>query len=230
MTPAPTTMPPSVEDRARLSGGTSEDAIYRMVAAALTSRHPSGGALLDVGCGRGRLWHYLAEQFRAYHGADVVRYDGFPDNAEFHRVDFDTGRIPVEDGFADVVAAVETIEHLENPRAFVRELVRVTKPGGWVAITTPNNLSLLSKLTLVVKNQFNAFQAGSYPAHISALLEIDLRRIAAECGLIEIDVAFTKSGRIPGTSWPFPRLASRLFPRLLSDNILLISRRPKPGF
>ncbi len=51
-------------------------------------------------------------------------------------------------------------------------------------VTTPNQLSLLSKLTLVLKNEFNAFQAGSYPAHLTALLEADLRRIGVECGWV----------------------------------------------
>ena len=33
---------------------------------------------------------------------------------------------------ADIVAALETIEHLESPRAFCRELTRILKPGGWL--------------------------------------------------------------------------------------------------
>ena len=87
-------------------------------------------------------------------------------------------RCRLADQFADVVAAVEVVEHLENPRAFCRELARIVKPGGWVVVTTPNQLSLLSLLTLVVKQRFSAFQDVSYPAHITALLETDLRRIA----------------------------------------------------
>ncbi len=130
------------------------------------------------------------------------------------------------DATADVVAAVETIEHLENPRAFVRELVRLTRPGGWVVVTTPNQLSLLSKMTLVLKNQFNAFQDSSYPAHLTALVEIDLRRIAAECGLTDIAVAYSESGRIAGTAWHYPCLLSRCYPRGFSDNVLVIGRKP----
>src|SRR5688572_26602624 len=124
-----------VEQRARRSLGTSEDAIYGMVAAALTGRHPGGGVLLDVGCGRGDLWPYVADRFSRYTGADVVHYEGFPGGGEFHRVELDTGRVPLPDDWADVVVAVETVEHLENPRALVRELVRLAKPGGWVAVT-----------------------------------------------------------------------------------------------
>jgi len=157
---------------------------------------------------------------------DVICYEGFPAAAEFVALDLDAGVVPLPDGGADVVAAVETIEHLENPRAFLRELVRLTRPGGWVVVTTPNQLSLLSKLTLVFKNQFNAFQDGSYPAHLTALLEIDLRRMAAECGLAGVTIAYSGEGRIPGVPWHYPRFLSRWFPRALSDNVLLSGKRP----
>ena len=123
-----------------------------------------------------------------------------------------------------MTAAVEVIEHLENPRAFVRELVRVTKPGGWVVVTTPNQLSLLSLLTLLVKGQFSAFQATDYPAHRTALLEIDLRRIAAESGLEQIEVAYTGWGRIPLSARHYPAGLAALSPRRFSDNLALIAR------
>lgn len=219
---------PVVEARARLSGGTSGGPIYRAVAATLLGR-ATGGTLLDVGCGTGALSGYLGEQFGRYVGADAVRYEGFPDRFEFHPIDLESGQVPLPDGFADVVAAVEVIEHLENPRQFARELDRLTRPGGWVVISTPNQLSLLSKLTLLAFNEFNAFRAGSYPAHLSALLEVDLRRIAAECGWVDVCVRYTASGRMPGVSWHWPRWFSRLAPRALSDNLLLVARKPGGG-
>ena len=215
----------SVEDRARRSLGTSAEAIYRMVAAALAGRHPGGGILLDVGCGHGQLWPFVADRFDRYVGADAIRYDEFPAEREFHRVDLETGRIPLPDGYADVVAAVETIEHLENPRAFARELTRLTRPGGWVVVTTPNQLSVLSKLALLLRSEFPAFRGSNYPAHLTALLEVDLRRIAGECGWVEVAVAYSRRGRMPGVSWHWPRVLSRLFPRGYSDNVLIIGRK-----
>ena len=215
----------NVENRAARSGGTSATAIYEMVASAIASRHSGNGLLLDVGCGCGELWPFVSDRFSEYAGVDAVRYDGFPVGAVFHRLDLDAGRVPLSDGIADVVAAIETIEHLENPRAFVRELTRLASPGGWIVVTTPNQLSLLSKLTLVVKNEFNAFRAGSYPAHLTALLEVDLRRIASECGWAEVEIAYSKRGRIPGVRWHWPRPLSRWWPRSFSDNVLVIGRK-----
>jgi 2-polyprenyl-3-methyl-5-hydroxy-6-metoxy-1,4-benzoquinol methylase len=213
------------EERAFRSGGISAAPIYRAVAAALREHAVRGGTILDVGCGVGNLQPYVAEFFDQYIGADVVRHEGFPADAAFCHVDLDAGRVPLEDGAADVVAAVETIEHLENPRAFFRELVRLTRSGGWVIVTTPNQLSFLSKLTLVVKNQFNAFQDSCYPAHLTALLEVDLRRMAAECRLRDIAIRYTGDGRIPAGPWHYPSWLSRLWPRALSDNVLLLARK-----
>ena len=217
---------PSVEARARASLGASGEAIYRMVADAVAARHAGGGVLLDVGCGSGRLWPFVRDRFERYVGVDAVRYDGFPAEGEFHAADLDAHALPFADA-ADVAAAVETIEHLENPRAFVRALVRAAKPGGWVIVTTPNQLSLLSRATLLAKGEHNAFRDASYPAHITALLEVDLRRIAAECGLEEVAVEYSGRGRIPGTGRHYPRALSRLWPRGLSDNLLLAGRKPR---
>jgi 2-polyprenyl-3-methyl-5-hydroxy-6-metoxy-1,4-benzoquinol methylase len=216
----------SLEVRARLSLGSSNDAIYRMVADALKARGVSGGRLVDVGCGGGALWRALSERFDSYCGLDAVRYDGFPSDAEFHQVDLDAPVWPLSDGSADLVTAVEAIEHLENPWAFARALVRLAKPGGWVVITTPNQLSVLSLLTLVVKRRFSAFQDSHYPAHRTALLESDLLRIGAAAGLERLDVGYSHRGRLPLVPWHHPKAIAACFPRTCSDNVLLIGQRP----
>ncbi len=210
-----------VESRARESRGGSSDPIYQMVARVLAQRHPGGGIVLDIGCGCGRLEPFVSNRINRYIGVDVVRYDDLPVETEFIPFDLDIGKAPLPDDFAEVVCAVEIIEHLENPRSFVRELVRLVKPGGLVIVTTPNQLSMLSKLTLIFKNQFNAFQEapGLYPAHITALLEVDLVRIFTECGLINIEIDYSDFGRLPFTPWHWPNnLGFR--GRAFSDNVL----------
>lgn len=212
-----------VDARARQSLGSSEVAIYDAVRALLEARAASG-VLADVGCGAGNLWRVVKPLFSRCIGMDAVRYDGLTPDVEFRAADFDRQRLPLADGEADVVAAVETIEHLENSRAFVRELARAVRPGGWVVVTTPNQLSLLSVATLIVKGRFSAFQEAAYPAHLTALLEVDLRRIAAECRLRDVEVHYTHRGRVPLSSAHYPRAVARVFPRALSDNVVLIGR------
>ncbi|HEV3140413.1 MAG TPA: class I SAM-dependent methyltransferase [Vicinamibacterales bacterium] len=217
----------AVEHRARLSLGASHDAIYRMVREALGARSVRGGRFVDVGCGSGSLWPLVSDAFDRYCGLDAVRYNGFPRAGEFHRIDLDAGAWPIGDAFGDVVAAVETIEHLENPWAFVRALARIAVPGGWVVVTTPNQLSALSLATLFVKRRFSAFQDAHYPAHRTALLESDLRRIFEAAGLRELDVRYSLSGRLPLTPWHYPIGVARLAPRRLSDNLMIIGRKPR---
>jgi SAM-dependent methyltransferase len=211
------------DSRARLSGGTSHDAIYSAVLREFANVGASG-RLVDVGCGRGLIWPRVRDRFSTYIGVDGIRYDSFA-GSSLLLADLD-GALPLGNGVAETVLSIETIEHLENPRAFVRELARVTVPGGWIIVTTPNQLSALSLMTLLTRRQFNAFQDVHYPAHRTALLEVDLRRIAAECGLQDVRIRYSLAGRLPLSARHYPVPLARRAPRLLSDSILLAARKP----
>ena len=213
-----------VTERAALSGGESIEPIHALVRRVLLEQEPGAGTLIDLGCGIGALANALDGCMDEYVGCDVVRYKDFPTGLRFVQADLNHAPFPLETGSADVVACVETIEHLENPRLVFRELVRIARPGGLVLVTTPNQLSLLSKLSLVAKNHFNAFLDGPYPAHITALVELDLLRIAHECALEDIGVRYSDSGRMPGTGqhWPWG-LGGRAF----SDNVLVFGRKSR---
>jgi 2-polyprenyl-3-methyl-5-hydroxy-6-metoxy-1,4-benzoquinol methylase len=213
-------------ERALESHGESAGPIYRAAADLLRARG-ARGVLVDAGCGIGQFLEYAHDLATDYVGVDVVRHPMLSPDAKFFRADLDREAIPVSSRYADIVAAIETIEHLESPRAFVRELVRVLKPGGWLVVTTPNQLSVLSLLCLIVKNRFVAFQDALYPVHRTALLPIDLIRMATECGLSRAELAFTCSGRIPLTGAHYPEAVSRMFPQALSDNVLLVAQRAR---
>ena len=79
-------------------------------------------------------------------------------------------------------------------------------------MTTPNQRSLLSLMTLITKGRFSAFQDSDYPAHITALLDIDLLRIGAELGLTNMAIEYTRYGRIPLTPWHYPTALRRCSP------------------
>jgi 2-polyprenyl-3-methyl-5-hydroxy-6-metoxy-1,4-benzoquinol methylase len=211
-------------ERGLQTRGESEDPIYRAAAALLRERG-ARGVVVDVGCGIGRFRDFAADLIQDYIGIDVVRHPGLPSDARFGRADLDREPIPLAPASCDVVVAIETVEHLENPRAFVRELSRILKPGGWLVVTTPNQVSLLSLLSLVVKGRFVAFQDAYYPIHCTALLPIDLLRMAADCRLSHAELHFTASGRMPLTHVHYPGALARLFPQALSDNVLMVARK-----
>ncbi|NUR53760.1 MAG: methyltransferase domain-containing protein [Acidobacteria bacterium] len=217
-------VPAELERRARQSLGRSDGPIYDAVARLLAERD-THGTLADVGCGTGELWSRVRDRFATCIGIDAVRYEGLPVDLDLRTADLDAAPLPIADASVDVAAAVEVVEHLENPRALVRELARVVKPRGWVIVTTPNQLSALSVLTLVARGRFAAFQDGDYPAHRTALLAVDLVRIARECGLRDEAIEYTGHGRVPLTPWHYPAALARLAPQRLSDNLMLIARR-----
>ena len=218
-----------VSARAQLSKGSSDGPIHSMVGRVLRSFDRKFDTVVDIGCGSGGITRSISGLFAQYIGCDVVAYDGFPSDPWAARVEVNLDRapFPLADASADLVLGVEVIEHVENPRAFVRELARIVRPGGRVLITTPNQLSFLSKLTLVTRNQFSAFQErpGLYPSHISALLEEDLLRIARECGLTNIEIHFSGAGRIPFSAKRWPT-GLGFGGRTFSDNVLLTAVRP----
>lgn len=217
--------------RALSTQGTGDSAVHELVTRALATRLPDGGVLVDVGCGAGDLCAQLVRQGRSHRhiGVDVVHHEQSHPSVEFVQCDLDAESVPLPDAIGDAVCCVETIEHLENPRAAVRELVRLAKPGALVLVTTPNQLSLLSKLSLVLRNNFDAFdeRQGQYPAHITALLEGDLVHIFRECGLRDVEIRYSYRGRIPKTNLHWPR--TPLFDgRAFSDNVLCRGEKP-PG-
>ncbi|MCP3958350.1 MAG: methyltransferase domain-containing protein [bacterium] len=57
----------------------------------------------------------------------------------------DMTRTTIPDHSFDGIAAVETIEHVVDDQAFVRQAERLLKPGGWFYLTTPNGDYVLNE-------------------------------------------------------------------------------------
>jgi SAM-dependent methyltransferase len=94
------------------------------------------GAVLDVGCGA-QPYRCLLPPAVTYFGIDIADAKanfGY----EVARVTYYAGnRFPVEDAAVDLVLCTETLEHVADPRPFLREMNRCLKPGGRLLLTVP---------------------------------------------------------------------------------------------
>ncbi|RMI12795.1 methyltransferase domain-containing protein [Cellulomonas triticagri] len=103
-----------------------------------------GQSLLDVGCGPGNLTVDLAARVAPGRVVGVDRSEAVIGlaRAEAERagaadVTFSTAdayALPFEDGSFDVVHAHQLLQHLGDPVAALREMRRVARPGGVVAV------------------------------------------------------------------------------------------------
>lgn len=102
--------------------------------------------VLDVGCGAGG-----ATLFCANRGADVTFTDVVPEKIDSlrRRVALTTARqaqgfvsdsipLPVADASMSRIISMEVLEHVDDPRAFLRELVRVGQPGALYLLAVPD--------------------------------------------------------------------------------------------
>ncbi len=103
----------------------------------------SDSDILEVGCGGGALLRWLAEQGFAAKGVDIL-----PEAVEAARelvpgaeiLLTDAGALPFADGSFDRIIAHHLIEHIPEPPLALAEWRRVLRPGGRLAIGTPNRL------------------------------------------------------------------------------------------
>jgi len=215
------------EESARMAKGISNNNIYRGIVKLLLNKHFNN--MLDFGGGNGNLSRLIYDLNICKHItiADIIEKPAnIPEYFDYVKCDLNntTG---LENESFDLILCCEVIEHLENPRALFRELFRLLKPGGILIVTTPNNESIRSIISLLFKKHFAAFTDTSYPAHITALLEKDLIRIAKENYFKDLKISFTNHGGIPKfplITWQkisFGALKGKRF----SDNILLLCQK-----
>jgi len=215
-----------------LSGGTSSSVIYRAALAAAKAHQPRPARILDFGTGNGQFLPHLQAfcPSAALSAADIMeRPATLPPAVTWHRGDLN-GQLPVADGSFDLICAIEVIEHLENPRHIMRELFRLLESGGVAILTTPNTGSYRSLITLAARGHHAQFDDFNYPAHITAVTELDFDRAGTEAGFKTLGFFYTDEGTIPKMldhRWQnIPLIGASLRGRRYSDNYGVVLRKP----
>lgn len=141
--------------------------------AQLVATHaPPHARILDLGAFTGALLARLRDAgFTALSGADLANHLT-EDVASFRACDFNTA---FADAFAgerfDCITACEVIEHLDDPRAFLRECHKLLVPGGLVVVSTPNIAFFEGRIKFALTGELWGFSARSYRSqrHISPI-------------------------------------------------------------
>lgn len=183
------------------------------------------GSVLDAGSGAGGWLRRImakADRLKRISSVDIVDAGaGAIPGVDFHIADLSRDRLPFDDASFDWVFALEVIEHLENPRQFVTEAARLLKPGGRLLLTTPCNDCITSRLSLLMRGYYPAFNDRDYreSGHITPILAIDLQRMAAEAGYSGVEFFFPLEGRLPKSKLTWQKFFPFLRGKLWSDTL-----------
>src|SRR5215218_10407046 len=102
----------------------------------------AGKSALDVGCGAGLLAEPLARL-----GARVTAVDAAPELIEVAtahaagqglEIDYRAVGVELVAGKFDLISAMEVIEHVDDPQAFIDDLAKRLAVGGLLILSTPN--------------------------------------------------------------------------------------------
>jgi ubiquinone/menaquinone biosynthesis C-methylase UbiE len=178
---------------------------------------PPGAAVLEIGCGIGRLLQHLGPGAREVHGVDIsaemvdrgAQRLAHLGNVHFHHGNgYDLGDF--EDGRFDLVFSHFVFQHMPKTIAFnyMTEAARVLKPGGVFRLQVPN---LLNEVHFAAFRHFTQpyFVENPYPMNFYSPAELVRMLEAAGFGVTDLDDYMMAVAR-KGAETSAARMASEL--------------------
>lgn len=149
--------------------------------------------ILDAGCGEGDFASRIHDKYRdvpmdAFDISEAVIGQAREEYAG--QISFFTGDItgiPCDDSKYDLVTCSEVIEHIDEPKAALRELIRVT--SRYILVTVPNE-PLWRILNMCRFKYLKDF--GNTPGHVNHFSKRKLLKLISEVGGVRV-VGYTKA-------------------------------------
>jgi len=156
------------------------------------SRTPlEGKTALDVGCGAGLLTEPLARL-----GANVTGIDASPEVIAVARdhaaasglqIDYRAGDVQELGGRFDLITAMEVIEHVAEPAAFVRALAKRLAANGLLILSTPNATGWSRLMMITIGEGLGRIPKGTHDFDKFITPE-RMKQLLGEAGLKCLDV------------------------------------------
>jgi SAM-dependent methyltransferase len=161
------------------------------------------GSLVDLGAGDGTLAERLQREGFEVTAVDAIADDFRPNSIKVIVANLNE-KIPFPDAQFKAIVSTEVIEHLENPWFFLRELYRITEPGGVVIISTPNLSSIYVRIWYLLTGRLYNFldSAYSHIGHITPVYLWNLERMAED--KFDVEAVEINANPIPKTPFRLP--------------------------
>lgn len=151
----------------------------------------AGKTVLDVGAGGGDFLQQAKLRGANVHGIDLdragVRFAREAFGISLH--DCLLEELALQSESQDILTMWEVLEHLNDPRSTMTEIVRILKPGGWLLLSTPCRDSLWDTFAFMMYNlsfgriQFPLLYRFSW-THLQIFSRRDIERILSEFGFV----------------------------------------------
>jgi SAM-dependent methyltransferase len=217
-----------------------EDACDRIALRALLP--PTGGRLIEVGAGFGRLAGEYAgyDEVVLLDSSDVhvaAAREAVGGDTRFSVVSGDAYALPYPDGHFDAAVCIRVLHHFEDPGPALAEIGRVVRPGGVLVLEFANKRNLKSIARYALRRQdWSPFEPGpvAYRALHFDHAPVSVRGWLRRAGFSIVRVRSASIFRLPGLSrrlpvpvmsWLEARLQAPLGAVTAGPSVFILARR-----